>query len=325
MKKQTPQKKFKQSADRRAEMQELTDRLQDGVNAVRSSQGWKDMLQTMAKFHTYSVNNQILIAMQKPDATLVGSYTTWKSLGRQVNRGEHGIKILCPAPYRKTIIEDKKNPDGKPVIGSDGRPVTEEKQVTVPAYKIGYTFDISQTSGKEIPKVGPDELSGSVNAYEQLKSALESISSVPIRYDNIKTGAKGYCTPYEIVVKQGMGEIQTLKTLIHEETHSRLHFDNADRTRLKDGQSPTSREVQAESVAYVVCQHYGIDTSDYSFAYIAGWENADARELQSSMETIRQTASGMIDDIDRALSPKQYVITKAEHIDQQQSHESHHR
>lgn len=292
----------KSSAARREEMKALTDKLEAGVDAVRSSEGWKQMMDTMSRFHSYSLNNQLLISMQRPDASTVASYTTWKSLGRQVNRGEKGIKILCPTPYKTTVKTEKTGSDGQVMTGADGKPVTEETEVTRTGFKVGYTFDISQTSGKELPRIGVDELTGSVDGYQQLLEAIEKSSPVPIEYGDIPSGAKGYYdnASDSIKVKSGMSEVQTIKTLLHEETHATLHSN--DRIPESKSLSRDMKEVQAESVAYVVSRHYGIDTSEYSFPYVATWGDMSNNDLRQSLKTICSTANDMIDKIDEHLA-----------------------
>lgn len=292
------------SATNRA-LQETMERLETEVQAVFESEKYKAWLNTLSKFHNYSLNNTLLIAMQKPDASLVAGFTAWKNrFGRHVKAGEKGIKIIAPAPYKAKVKQEKINPKThQPIIGSDGKPETEVVEVTRPAFKVVSVFDISQTEGKELPQLSVTELSGDVQDYQRFFSALTKCSPAPISVEDIQseTSAKGYFTPSEnkIVIRDGMSQIQTVKTLIHEMTHATLH--NLD--QMKDSpKDHSTREVEAESVAYAVCAHYGIDTGDYSFGYVAGWSSGkDTKELKASLETIQKTASDLISKIDEKL------------------------
>lgn len=283
------------------QMQEITDKLEQGVQDVFTSENYARYLKTMSKFHNYSLNNIILIAMQKPDASLIAGYQAWKKLhGRQVMKGEKGIKILAPSPYKVKKMVDKIDPiTKKAIIGNDGKSVKEEKEIVIPAYKVVTVFDVSQTEGRELPTLGVNELTGEVESYDLFFKALDESCPIPIRFEAIEGSTKGYFsrTKNEIVVKQGMSQIQTIKTTVHERAHQMLHSD-----QNQGSQSRSNKEVEAESVAYAVCQHYGIDTSDYSFAYIAGWSDGkDTPELKNSLDLIRKTASQMISIIDKAL------------------------
>lgn len=278
-------------------------------------------LKTIAKFHNYSANNCILIVMQKEDATRVASFTTWKNLNRNVKKGEKGIKIIAPAPYKKYKLMDcvDKN-TGEVVIGADGKPIQEKVEVVVQNYKLATVFDISQTEGKELPEI-VHELQGNKEDYEKMFTAIQIASPVPINFENIKTGANGYYSQVEkrIAVRDGMSQIQTIKTSIHEVSHAMLH--NRDQF-TKTGKLPDSftREVQAESVAYVVCSHFNIDTSDYSFGYIAGWsKNKELPELKESMGVIRETAAQIINKIEKEMkrmNEKEQCMILAIEIDQ---------
>ena len=258
----------------------------------------------MSKFHDYSLNNTLLIVMQKPDASLVAGFNKWRDeFERHVKRGEKGIKILAPAPYKIKKELEKLDPDGKPIIGEDGKPVTEQKEITVPAFKVVSVFDVSQTDGKEIPDIAVDSLTGSVEQYEDFFKALEQTSPVPVGFERIESGAHGYYHNAEkrIALNEGESELQTIKTLIHEIAHAKLHdIDlNAPPEQQQERPSRRTREVEAESIAYTVCQHFGLDTSDYSFGYVAGWSSdKDIKELKASLETIRATASELITEID---------------------------
>lgn len=282
------------------QMQEITDRLEKGVQEIFSGENYKKYLAAMSKFHNYSLNNLILIMLQKPDASLIAGYQAWKKFhGRQVLKGEKGIKILAPSPYKVKRMVDKLDPKTqKPIRDKDGEIIKEEKELVVPAYRVVTVFDISQTEGKELPTLGVNELSGTVDGYDLFLKALDKSCPVPIKFKEIEGKVKGYfsLTENEIAVKQGMSEIQTMKTILHEMAHQRLHSD------LDVRQTRSSKEVEAESIAYVVSQHYGIDTSDYSFSYVVGWSDGkETTELKNSLDVIRKTASEMISDIDGAL------------------------
>lgn len=283
-------------------LEEITDQLEKGVQEIFESDKYKTWLSTMSKFHHYSLNNTILIAIQRPDATSVAGYQAWKrNFGRQVRKGEKGIKIIAPSPYKVKTEQDKIDPyTHMKVLDSNGDPVKEVVEVERPAFRVATVFDVSQTDGKELPTLGADELSGQVNNFSMFFEALKQTSPVPVEFEDIKGGAKGYYHVQEqrIAIQEGMSETQTIKTAIHEITHATLH--SAEKLKAEGVQkSSQSKEVEAESVAYTICQHYGIDTSDYSFAYIAGWSSGkETAELKESMETIRSTASDLINHID---------------------------
>ena len=294
------------TADKPAEkIKEITDRLEQGITELFDSERYKEYLQVMSKFHNYSFNNTLLIAMQKPDASLIAGFNAWKNnFGRNVMRGEKGIRILAPSPYKIRQEVEKKDPQtGKTVIGKDGKPVTETKEIQIPAYKVVAVFDVSQTEGRELPSLSANELTGDVEQYEDFFAALEKTSPVPMGFEKIEGTAHGYYHLEEkrIAIDEGMSELQNLKTAIHEIAHAKLHdIDlNAPQEEQPDRPDRRTREVQAESVAYTVCQHYGLDTSDYSFGYVAGWSSGrELAELKSSLETIRATAAEIINSID---------------------------
>ena len=294
------------TADKPAEkITEITDRLEQGITELFDSERYKEYLQVMSKFHNYSFNNTLLIAMQKPDASLIAGFNAWKNnFGRNVMRGEKGIRILAPSPYKIRQEVEKKDPQtGKTVIDSDGKPVTETKEIQIPAYKVVAVFDVSQTEGRELPSLSTNELTGDVEKYEDFFAALEKTSPVPMGFEKIEGTAHGYYHLEEkrIAIDEGMSELQNLKTAIHEIAHAKLHdIDlNAPQEEQPDRPDRRTREVQAESVAYTVCQHYGLDTSDYSFGYVAGWSSGrELAELKSSLETIRATAAEIINSID---------------------------
>ena len=286
-------------------MKEITDRLEAGIQALFESEQYKAYLTAMSKFHNYSFNNTLLIAMQKPDASLVAGFGKWRDdFERHVKKGEKGIKILAPSPYKVKKQMEKIDPaTQKPVIGADGKPVTEEREIEIPAFRVVTVFDVSQTEGKEIPDIAVSELTGSVEQYQDFFAALEKASPVPIAFENIEGGAHGYYHLEEkrIAIDEGMSELQTLKTAIHEIAHAKLHAIDKDAPATEQADRPDrrTREVQAESVAYAVCQHYGLDTSDYSFGYVAGWSSGrELSELKASLETIRKAANELITDID---------------------------
>lgn len=289
------------------QVREITDKLEQGIKELFESERFKEYLRTMSKFYNYSFNNTLLIAMQKPEATYVAGYTSWqRNFDRQVMKGEKGIKILAPAPYKAQEEREKIDPlTQKPVIGADGKAVTETVEVLRPAFKVVSVFDVSQTDGKELPDIIVDELKGTVENYEAFLDALRQESPVPISFEDIPGGAKGFFSPVEsrIAIQEGMSEIQTVKTAIHEIAHAKLHAVKPDeKAAPEDKKDRHTKEVEAESVAYTVCQRYGIETSDYSFGYIAGWSSGkETKELKSSLDTIRKTAAEMIEGIDAKL------------------------
>ena len=289
------------------QVREITDKLEQGIKELFESERFKEYLRTMSKFYNYSFNNTLLIAMQKPEATYVAGYTSWqRNFDRQVMKGEKGIKILAPAPYKTQEEREKVDPvTQKPVIGADGKAVTETVEVLRPAFKVVSVFDVSQTDGKELPDIIVDELKGTVENYEAFFDALKQESPVPICFEDIPGGAKGFFSPVEsrIAIQEGMSEIQTVKTAIHEIAHAKLHAVKPDeKAAPEDKKDRHTKEVEAESVAYTVCQRYGIETSDYSFGYIAGWSSGkETKELKSSLDTIRKTAAEMIEGIDAKL------------------------
>lgn len=294
-----PPETFTKTKDK---IKEITDKIETGIKELFDGEKFKKYLDTMSKFHNYSFNNTMLIAMQKPDATLVAGFNAWKNkFERNVNKGEKGIQIFAPAPYKVKKEQTKIDPDTElPVLDADGNPIKEEVEVTIPAFKVVSVFDVSQTSGKELPSIGVDELRGNVKDYEKFWSAIRKTSPVPIRFEDIHSSAKGFYNNdnKEIAIKKNMSELQTIKTAIHEIAHAKLHDRDLNKTDILKPKDRRTEEVEAESIAYTVCQHFGIDTSDYSFAYIASWGSGkDMPELKSSLETIRSTASELITTI----------------------------
>lgn len=310
-------------------MQELTDMLEAGIRDVFASDRYKEMLAVMSKFHNYSVNNTILIASQMPDATLVAGFNQWKKdFGRSVLKGARGIRILAPNAYKAQKEEIKRDPDTDlPILDVTGKPVKEVVEETRIAFKPVTVFDVSQTDGKPLPDIGVDELNGDIKDFDKLMNVLRDVSPVPIKFAPISTDAKGFYDPTtkSITIKEGMSDVQTVKTAIHEITHAKLHdLDNV----KAQGEKPkdlNTKEVEAESVAFAVCQHFGIDTSDYSFGYVASWSKAkDTPELKASLETIHDTAAELITAIsekylgiekDKALSQDSNIIGNVRYSD----------
>lgn len=285
-------------------LSEITDSIERGIKELFASDKYKQYLQTMSRFHRYSVNNQMLIFMQKPDASLVAGFNKWKdSFGRNVRRGEKGIKIIAPAPYKKKIEKEKLDPDTKlPLLDENGQPIKEEKEVNVSTFKVVSVFDVSQTEGKPLPEISSD-LSGSVEHYDTFMEAIKRSSPVPIDFKPIKSGADGYFSydKQSITLREGMSETQTVCAAIHEVAHSKLH-NYSRKAHETDVQAKDRRteEVEAESIAYAVCAYYGIETSENSFGYLASWSSdKELKELKSSLETINKTSSELITAIGR--------------------------
>lgn len=298
-------------ADERTEkqkVQEITDKLEEGLKELFESEKYKTYLSTMSKFHNYSFNNTLLIAMQKPEATLVAGYKAWqKNFERHVNKGEKAIRILAPAPYKIKEERDKLDPvTGEMMFDENGMPQKEQVEVTIPAFRAVSVFDVSQTDGKPIPELEAQELLSTVEGYEDFVQALMNVAPVPIGFEDIPGDSKGYFHTEEkrIAVQENMSESQTLKTMVHEVAHSMLHNKEINRDDLMEAPAKdrNTKEVEAESVAYTVCQHFGIDTSDYSFGYIVGWSSGkDMKELKSSLDIIRKTSSELITGIEGVL------------------------
>ena len=281
------------------DMDSIMQNLETGVSELFTSERYQEYLKTMSKFHNYSFNNTLLIAMQRPDATLVTGYRNWQSMGRQVKKGEKGITIIAPAPIKRKKEQAVLDQDQKPVIGSDGKPKTEEVEVTLSCFKAITVFDIEQTTGEPIQTLAPEILTAAVEDYDLFLQAIQEIAPVPIRFDAIDGSANGYYhnLDKEIVIKKDMSQSQTLKTAIHETAHARLH----DREIMESQgieKDRLTKEVEAESVAYCVCSAFELDTSEYSFPYIAGWSSGkEMKELKASMDVIRKTAGEMIDEL----------------------------
>lgn len=280
-----------------ARVKALTDRLESGISQVFQSSQYAEYLSAMSKFHQYSFGNSMLIFMQRPDATRVAGYNDWKNkFGRQVKAGEQGIQILAPCHYKRWVRQEKLDPQtNQTLYGADGQPIMEWVKIQAVKYRVVTVFDISQTEGKELPSLGVPELSGGVAGYDRIVGALKTLSPLPVVFEAFPGNAKGYCSHLEnrIVVKPGMSQTQTVKTLVHEIAHAKLHLPP---DILNTGRPDRStREVEAESVAYVVCQHFGIDTADYSFAYVASWSRDKEMEtLKASINRIHAAAAEMI-------------------------------
>ena len=279
-------------------LKELTEQLTDGVKAVRSSDEYRKLLEVMAKFPNYSVNNCILIAMQKPNATLCQGFNGWKKMGRYVKKGEKGIRIIAPNPFKTKKKETKLDENGKPVLDAQGKPEKEEKEIQLMSFKVETTFDISQTEGKDLPSLGVEELKGSVDKFNVLMDVLKDISPVPIGFEDIKSGAKGYYQVAEkrIAIQKDMSELQTLKTCIHEMAHSMLHAD------VPANYGKNRKELEAEGTASIVLNYMGYDTSEYSYPYLSGYStDEDLKELKKSLGIIRDTSSKIITKIEERL------------------------
>lgn len=302
MKGQKPWNDPKRREEQEEQIKALTDQLEKGIKEVFTSEKYKAYLSTMEKFHSYSFNNSILIYVQKPNATMVAGFKTWQSLERQVKKGERGIRIFAPRPYK--VIRDVEAVDpgtGEVLLDPNGKPIMEKEERSYVRFIPVKVFDVSQTEGKALPTL-TEELQGEAQNYEALMAAIKEAAQVPIRFDTWADSKKGFynLTNQEIVIKSGMSERQTVKTAIHETAHSILHTD---KEHLKDS---ATMEVEAESVAFVVCQHFGLDTSDYSFGYLASWSSGkELPELKASLQTIQKTSDGLIGKLEHLM--KKYI------------------
>ena len=276
-------------------MKQTLDKLEAGVIEFFTSEKYITYLQVMSKFHTYSANNQVLIAMQMPDATAVAGYNSWiRNFDRHVKRGEKSITILAPMKVKIKIDTDRRDADGK---------IIQEERETIKFRPVS-VFDVSQTEGKPLPEI-ITELTGDVSRYEQLLYAARQAAPYPIEIGAVEGSAKGWCNyaQEKIVIKEGMSEAQTLKTAFHETAHARIHGGDTDKSREQ-------KEVEAESIAYVVCSHFGLDTSDYSFGYVATWAGRqDINLLKQSLQTISQTAKAIITDVERAMEEPELTVS----------------
>lgn len=293
--------------NRKTELQDIIAKLEQGVKDVFNSENYKNYLTVMSKFHRYSINNSLLIALQKPEATLVAGYKAWQKHKRQVKKGEKSIRILAPQTYTVKVERDvtKKDENGN-VIFDNGKPVTEKQLVEEKRIRFVpvSVFDVSQTYGEPLPSLKKvEELDGVVPERDAIFNALKNVAQIPIEFCPISGGTKGYYSPTEqkIVINTGMSDMQTIKTGIHEVAHKILHDPEKD--ALSAAESRNKKEVQAESVAYVVSNHFGLDTSDYSFGYIASWSNGkELNELKSSLNEIQKAAALIIDEVEKELS-----------------------
>ena len=296
----------------RERLQEITAGIEQGIKELFESEKYIRYLSVMSKFHRYSVNNTMLIYMQKPEATLVAGFNKWKNqFERHVKKGEHGITIIAPTPYKKKIEEMKRDPDTHALIlDADGKAVMEEKEIEIPMFRPVKVFDVSQTDGKPLPELA-SSLSGTVPHYEAFLEAVRRSASVPIEFEAMAANTDGYFSPdrQRIAIREGMSEVQTVSATVHEVAHSKLHDrqkiqetsaagDNAsDQPKPKDR---NTEEVEAESISYAVCQYFGIQTGENSFGYIASWsKDKDLKELRASLETINKTSCELINDIER--------------------------
>ena len=296
-----------QPAQKKTQTQQIIEQLEQGVSEVFESDQYKQYLSVMSKFHSYSYNNILLIAMQCPGATMVAGYESWQRLfKRHVSKGEKAIKILAPCPYKKVIMQDVTDPiTHQPIRDAKGEVVKEKVQITIPAFRPVSVFDVSQTEGEPLPEMTTvQELIGEVDGFNDMQEILENMAPCAVYHKDIEGSAKGYYSPADnqIVIKNGLSEQQEIKTLIHEIAHSLLHNSE----KMKDKKiSRNDMEVQAESVAYTVCSALGIDTSEYSFGYIAGWsQGKDIKELKNALDLICDTASTMIFHIENKLTER---------------------
>ena len=296
------------AVDRKQQMKEITERLEQGVKDIFTSEMYTTYLRTMAKFHNYSFNNTLLIAMQRPDATLVAGFNAWKNkFNRYVKKSEKGIQIIAPAPIKEVEEREKIDKDtGLAVLNENGEPEMERVEYVVPRFRVTTVFDVSQTDGEPIPSLEVNELTASVKDYALLTAAIEQVSPVPMRFDEIEGDAKGYYSDAdkEICIQVGMGESQTIKTMIHEAAHAMLHNSDFMKQRGEEKDRLT-KETEAESIAFTVCSVLGIDTSDYSFPYVASWASGkEMKELKDSMDTIRLTAADFLEKLEAAVAER---------------------
>lgn len=294
---------------RKADMKALLEKLDNGVRGVMNSEQYQNYLKFLSKFHDYSYNNALLIMMQKPDASLCAGYKSWQKYGRQVKRGEKGIRIIAPVMRKVKVEENEKMEEAKETkeTGKEDLEETEQKVVMIPKYQIVSVFDVSQTEGEALPIYEVNELKGNVEHYEDMISYLVELSPVTVDFRNIEGGAKGYYDygKKQICVQKNMSEVQTVKTLIHEISHCLMHDVTTEKPEDLEFEKKTrnSKEVEAESVAYIVSNYFGIDTSDYSFGYICSWSSGkELKELKESLYRIQKCASYMITEVEANMS-----------------------
>ena len=285
---------------RKKELDDMMGKIEQGVVDCFDSEQFRKLTEVMGKMPHYSVNNQILIMLQNPEATLCNSFSGWKKVGRHVNAGEKGLRIMAPAPYQMEKEQEKTDANGKVILDKDGEPVKETVKVTVNAFKPVSTFDVAQTSGDPLPQIGVDELLGTVEGYEAIMQAIKDVSPVPVGFEDIASGAKGYfhLADNRIAIQEGMSEVQTVKTALHEVAHAKYHNMEAMKANGEE-KSKNQKEIEAEGIAMVCAAHYGIDTSDYSLGYLTGYSSGkEVPELKAALQTIRQGACEIIDAID---------------------------
>lgn len=282
-------------------IKEITAGIEQGIMELFETDRYRSYLTTMSRFHRYSLNNVMLIHAQRPDATLVAGFNKWKnSFGRHVKRGEKGIQILAPTPYKIKVEKEKLDPDTRmPMLDQDGNTITEEKEVTIPMYKIVNVFDVSQTDGRPLPQLATT-LTGDVAQYEVFLEALRRTSPVPIAIQPIADDTDGFFNldTQSITLREGMSQVQTICAGVHEIAHAKLHnyekmtelADDGKTVLSPDEKDRNTEEVEAESISYAVCQYFGIETADNSFGYIATWSKGkELKELRNSLETINKT------------------------------------
>ena len=292
-------------------IKEITAGIEKGIQELFESDRYRNYLTTMSRFHKYSLNNVMLIHAQRPDATLVAGFSKWKnSFGRHVKKGEKGIQILAPTPYKIKVDKEKLDPDTKlPMLDDEGKPITEEKEVTIPMFKVVSVFDVAQTEGKPLPQIS-FSLTGDVAQYEVFMEALRRTSQVPITIEPMEPGMDGYfhLEKQAIFLREGMSQVQTVCAAIHEMAHSRLHnyekmtelADDGETILVPGEKDRNTEEVEAESISYAVCQYFGIETADNSFGYIASWsQGKELKELRASLKTINKTSSELISGIEQ--------------------------
>ena len=293
----------------------ITNNLENGIKDLLESDRYKEYLSAMGKFHNYSLNNTILIAMQKPDATYVAGLQKWnKDFHRFVNKGEKGIVILVPTPYNKTVHQKVLDKDGKVLLDNDGNEITEEKTLKIQAFKPAYVYDVSQTHGEPLPSISVNELNGNVDNYKKIFDTIREIAPVEVYFKKIDTGAKGYYDQInkEIVINDGMSELQSLKTLIHETAHAIIH-DNDYLKSKGEAKDRFTKEIEAESVAYTVCSYLNLPTDEYSFGYIAGWSgDRQIDAVRDSLEAIKLCSSDIIGELEKRLVPEKAIQLTAE-------------
>ena len=294
----------------REQLKEITDRIEAGIRDIFESgdmEKYRNYLRTMSRFHNYSLNNQALIHLQRPDATLVAGYNRWRDkFSRHVLRGEKGITIIAPTPYKKKIEQEKLDPDTKlPILDADGKVVTEEKEIEIPMFRPVKVFDYAQTDGKPLPErvASPvANLTGSVENYEAFMEALRRSSPVPVEFKPLSADMDGYFSPksQSITLREGMSEVQTVSAAVHEIAHAKLHNYGLQQVAERKAKSRNTEEVEAESISFMVCAYFGIETGANSFGYVATWsKNAELPEFRASLDTIGKTANGIITDVEK--------------------------